>query len=211
MRATRNARELAALVAMPVLLAALGFEANERTRRSACILHGGANHSAFSWTGSGLWKCHSCGRGGDRIALVIAARQCSFREAITFLATLAGVGVRSWRLSRRKIAQTRQQRERAKCAAWRIVDENGRMRRYYADALHRSERLQGLFGYELLRSSTGEACDAAWERLARLAPVCTFFFAAWNFIWDAKPHALARFAVASPTDRRRFILEGVAP
>jgi hypothetical protein len=34
--------------------------------------------------------------------------------------------------------------------------------------------------------------------------------AAWNFIWDAESHTLARFALATPAERRQFILEGDA-
>lgn len=83
--------EISAAVDMSRLLEALGLGVNLRTRRCACQLHGGSNLSAFAWTDSGLWRCHSCGRGGDRIALVRAARRCSFREAVHFLAEVAGV------------------------------------------------------------------------------------------------------------------------
>jgi hypothetical protein len=86
-----DARKVAVLVAMPRLLAELGFEVNTRARRCACIIHGGSNPSAFAWTDSGLWRCHSCGRGGDKIALVREVRQCSYCAAVDFLASLAGV------------------------------------------------------------------------------------------------------------------------
>ena len=193
------------------LFGALGIETNERTRRGPCLLHSGSNPTAFAWRDDGRWHCFSCGAGGDRIALVRAVRQCSFREAVEFLAALSGVEYHFRRISRREIAQIRRRREQAERAAWPITDEIGRFRRYYADALYRAERLQKRFGDELLRSSTEAAQETLWERLARLAPVCTFFFAVWNFIWDAKPDALARFALASPAGRRRFVLEGVAP
>lgn len=205
-----RAKELAALVPMSRLLAELGFAVSERTRRAPCVLHSGSNPSAFSWRDDGRWHCFSCGEGGDRIALVRAVRQCSFREAVAFLAALSGVGCRLRRVSRREFAETRRRRERAERAAWQIVDEIGRLRRYYTDGLYRAERLQQRIGDELLRPSTEAAQDPVWERLARLAPAVTFFFAAWNFIWDAKPDALAQFALASPARRRRFILEGVA-
>jgi len=71
--------------------------------------------------------------------------------------------------------------------------------------------LQKRTGEELLRASWPDARDDAWDRLARLARVSSFFLAAWNFLWDAKPEALARFALAAPADRRRFILEGSLP
>jgi phage/plasmid primase-like uncharacterized protein len=205
-----DARQIAALVTMPRLLTALGFEANERRRRGPCPVHGGRNSSAFSWHEDGRWHCFSCGAGGDRIALVRVVRRCSFREAVQFLAALTGTEFRSLRVSRREIAQTRQRRERAEHAAWRIADEIGLLRRYYTDAMHRAERLQERIGNEVLRSSTEAAHEAAWERLARLIAVRTFFFAAWNFVWDAKPDTLTRFALASSTKRRQFVLGGVS-
>jgi len=192
------------------LLESLGFEVNERTRRAPCVLHGGSNASAFAWTESGLWRCHSCGRGGDRIALVRAARQCSFRDGVAYLAALAGVEFQDRRLPRQEMVGRQRRRERAERAAWQIADEIGRLRRHYTDALHRTDRLQALIGNEILRESNESVREEIWERLARLASVSTFFLAAWNFIWDAESHTLARFALATPAERRQFILEGDA-
>jgi hypothetical protein len=201
-------REIARLVPVPRLLEALGFAFKERTHRCACVLHRGSNPTAFSWREDGLWYCHSCRAGGDKIALIRAVRQCGFREAVRFLAALAGVEYQFQRASQHEIEKSKLRRARAELAAWRIADEIGRLRRYYMDGLHRTERLQRRIGNKLLRSGTEAERDAEWERLARLAPVCTFFFAAWSFTWDAKANALAHFALASPGDRRRFILEG---
>lgn len=206
-----NAREVAALVPMTRLLRELGFEVNERTRRAPCLLHSGSNPTAFSWRDDGHWHCFSCGRGGDRIALVRAVRLCRFRQAVEFLAALVGDRFHSGRVSRREIARTRRRRERAERAAWRIVDEVGRLRRYYTDALHRCERLQARIGGQLSRTSLDRERDNAWEQLARFAPVSTYFFAGWNFIWTAKPDALVRFATTFHAERRRFIIEGIAP
>jgi hypothetical protein len=200
-----DARQIAALVAMPRLLTALGCEANERRRRGPCPVHGGRNPSAFSWREDGRWHCFSCGAGGDRIALVRAARQCSFREAVEVLAGLAGVEFRPRRVSRREIAEIHQRRARAELAAWRISDETGRLHRYYTDAMQRAERLQRRVGDELLRAPTEGARDTVWARLAHIAPICTFFFAGWNFIRDANSEALVCFALASPSERRRLI------
>jgi hypothetical protein len=58
-------RQIAALVPMRRLLDSLGFTVNERTRRCACLVPGGANSSAFSWSEEGLWKRFSGGAGGD--------------------------------------------------------------------------------------------------------------------------------------------------
>jgi phage/plasmid primase-like uncharacterized protein len=213
MSATISPREIAALVPMGHLLKALGFAVNQRARRGPCLLHSGSNPTAFAWREDGRWHCFSCGAGGDKIALVRAVHKCSFREAVTLLAAMAGVEFRLRRVSQWEIAQAQWQRERAERSAWRIVDKIARLRRYYTNTLHRAERLQTRIGGEILHAyaETARDRDRGWERLARLAPVCTFFFAGWNFIWEATPDVLVRFALASPTERRRLIRDGVAP
>lgn len=43
--------------------------------------------------GGGSWTCGTCGAKGDVIALVMAARQCGFRDACAFLETeMIGAG-----------------------------------------------------------------------------------------------------------------------
>ena len=200
-----DAREISALVAMPRLLVVLGFAVNERTRRGTCPVHGGSNPSAFSWRHDGRWYCFSCGAGGDKIALVRAVRKCSFREAIALLAALAGVEFRFRRVSREEIAQTQRRRTQAEHAAWRIVDEIGRFRRDYTDALHRAERLSWRIGERLRLAFVLEEQDACWAALARLYPAQTFFLAAWNFFFSAPADALTRAALASPGERRTII------
>jgi hypothetical protein len=201
-----NAHEVAELVAMPEILCALGFQANECTRRCACILHGGSNRSAFSWTDAGLWKCHSCGAGGDRIALVRVIKNCGFREAVEFLAELAGVSYSPRRVARHEIERARRRRERAESAGWRVRDEVLRLRCYYRDGLHRAERLMACMGEEILRCHTEAEQDAALERMARLASPQTFFLAAYDFLCRASVPALVQFVLASSEHRRGLIL-----
>lgn len=199
------AGEIAGVVPMARLLEALGFAVNERTRRCACILHGGSNPSAFSWREDGVWRCHSCGAGGDKIALVRAVRQCSFYDSLEFLAALAGVTFPVSRLSRRKIERDRIRRKRAEAAAWSVRDEILRLRMYYRDRLHRAERLWLRFGEELHRARNEEEREMAWERMARLAPAQTFFLAAYDCFCRASGAALVRFALAPPEQRRALV------
>jgi DNA primase len=196
-----NVREIAALVPMSRLLESLGFDANERTRRCACILHGGSNRSAFSWTNDGLWKCHSCGAGGDKIALVRAVRQCSFQQAVDFLAALAGVSYRTTRVSRQEIESAGFYRERLERAAWAIRDEELRLLSYYRNGLHRSERLMARL------SEAPDDTEDFWECLGQLAPAQTFFLAAYTFMCHASREMIVRFVLASPAERRKVILE----
>jgi len=195
-------REIAALVPMARLLAALGFVVSERTRRCPCVLHGGANSTAFSWRDDGRWFCHSCGKGGDNIELVRAVRGCSFREAVAFLAALAGVTYTPRNVSRREIEAAKQKRERAEAAAWNLRDEALRLLSYYRGALHRSERLMARFG-----KAPDVGTPGFWEHVERLAWPQTFFSAAYSFLSNVKPETLARFALASPAERLRYIFE----
>lgn len=191
---------------MPRLLDAVGFAVNKRTRRAPCLLHGGANPSAFSWTDTGLWKCHSCGAGGDKITLVRAVRRCSFREAVEFLAALAGVKYQSRRVSRQEIERARLRRTRAQRASWRIHDEIRCLRRCHHTAMLRANRLCWRIGQRIQSAATEDARAAGWDALAKLAPAQTFFLGAWNFFFGAPADALARAARLPPAERRSLIL-----
>jgi hypothetical protein len=199
-------REVTALVPMPRLLEALGIPVNERTRRCRCILHGGTNPSAFSWCEDGIWHCHACGAGGDRIALVRAVRKCSFYKAMEFLSEIAGVTYLPQRASAREFERMARHRELVETAAWKIRDELLRLRRYYRDALHRSDRLWFRFGKELIHSDDEVERELVWAEMKRLAPAATFFLAAYNFLCDADVSRLTHFALATPAQRRALIL-----
>lgn len=203
---TTTAREVAALVSMPRLLEALQIPVDARTRRCRCILHGGKNPTAFSWREDGVWHCHSCGAGGDRITLVRTVRQCSFREAIEFLSEIAGVVYAPRQLSRQEIERARAHRERVEAAAWKIRDEVSRLHRHYLDALHRSDRLWCRFGEDLLRTHSENQRDLVWGSMERLAIAATFFLAAYDFFCRSDAGRLTRFAVSTPKQRRILIL-----
>jgi hypothetical protein len=198
-------QEIAHMVSMPLLLDALGIPVNERTRRCACVVHGGSNPFAFSWCEDGRWHCHSCGAGGDRITLVRAVRNCDFHAALEFLGLLIGVQYSPRPVSRREIACARASRERTQAAAWQVRDEVLRLRSYYRDGLHRSERLTARMAEIVFSSSTQAEQDAAWERMAQLAPVQGFFYAGYDFLCRASNLGLVRFALASPDQRRTLI------
>lgn len=106
------AKDIVVLVPMPRLLSELGFKVDTRTRRSICFLHGGKTFGAFSWRDDGLWCCHSCGRGGDKLDLVREVRHCDFKDALKFLATLAGVNLDGSRKFRDELARARRERKK---------------------------------------------------------------------------------------------------
>ena len=55
---------------MEAILHALGFKPHNG--RAACLLHGGDNPTAFSYTDE-VWFCFACGSKGDKIDLVMEA------------------------------------------------------------------------------------------------------------------------------------------
>jgi hypothetical protein len=166
-------QEVASLVQMHMLLAHLGFDANERIRRARCVLCGSHNPTAFSWREDGCWHCFRCNAGGDKIALVRAVCQCGFQDAMRVLCGLAGIagpGEKAWRGPTRK---ERRRQDRLKEAAEKYLTLESVERLRLADELRRVERLATLSAHYLahLRAGareerfTGEQ-ELAWEALA---------------------------------------------
>jgi hypothetical protein len=163
--------EIADLVDMATLLRTLGFETNERTHRAPCLLHSGSNPSAFSWRDDGRWHCFSCEHGGDKIALILAVRQCSFREAMDFLAAMAGVEYRASRISTHEIERARLASAKAESnaralaelerAAWRESQEN--LNSLLALRRNAAARLQAINGGAPLRFPN--EAEFAWTAL----------------------------------------------
>jgi hypothetical protein len=197
--------EIAGLVPMPDLLLALGFEANERTRRAPCILHRGSNRTAFSWREDGRWHCFSCERGGDKIALIRAVRQCSFSEAVDVLAALAGVEYRPGRQSLDRIKRARGERESLRHdAEMLLASEHGSWRKAQGavlqlEAIRRgaSARLHAL--YFGAPERWRDEMEHAWDALAG--------------VYRNMPKAVAGYHVASfapHKDRLAFALDSQA-
>ena len=208
-RRCSSPREVASLVDMTRLLETLGFSVNLRAHRCPCLLHGGENQTAFAWTEDGRWFCFSCGIGGDRIALVMAAKRCSFRDAMSVLSAMAGIPFTIRRRSSAEIRRSVQRRERASQLAWRLQDEIVLLRGVFRDRLLRAEHLQQIVG-ERLQAATMPDCQFSWGVLVRLAPVTSFFLAGVRFLDSANVGSLIRFVQASHSERRRIILEGEA-
>ena len=197
-------------VEMYGLLKTLGFSISARSRRCSCLLHGGQNPTAFTWTESGRWFCFSCGKGGDRIALVRAVKKCSFRDAVAFLAAIAGVRFSPRRRSRAELLRLLDKRQRAAWLAWQVHDEIVSVRSKFRDRLLRAERLQWITGERLRAASAFAEQEHHWSVLARLAPVATFFLASVYFIDHADTARLIGFVRSSHSVRRNAILGGLA-
>src|SRR5438094_295029 len=135
-------REISRLVPMPHLLNALCIQDNERTRRAPCILHNGRNPSAFAWRDNGVWRCFSCGRGGDRIELIKAARGCGFAEALRFLADVAGVKLRGGAANRSELVRVRRANDRLDRAVQKLSGLERTSRFALASEIRRWEELR---------------------------------------------------------------------
>lgn len=167
---SEQAREISEAVPMPDLLSALGFHVNTRTRgRCACILHSGSNPSAFAWKDSGLWKCFSCGKSGDRIRLVRFVKNCSFIEALKFLADMSGRSLSPWKAPDPRARAEFRTKAMISARIAQFVKENLKAKRDELLRLGRAsfnahERIKALSTGELERFPSEYAC--AWEMLS---------------------------------------------
>jgi hypothetical protein len=193
-------QEIASLVPMPALLRHLGFEVNEQSRRTRCLIHGGANRTAFSWDEE-RWYCFRCNAGGDKYDLIRTLYGCTFKDALMVLCELAGlrsIDSVEWRAP---TARERRQRERLEEAAekYRALEAatclnlaeqlSGleRMRDFAAERLHNLERgAPARFAHEY---------EAAWQALAIAAQEIPPVLAAYYVI-----------AFGSEDDQQRFVL-----
>jgi hypothetical protein len=206
-------REIAELVPMPELLAALGIPVNTRSHRAPCILHGGSNPTAFSWRDDGRWYCFSCGKGGDKFALVMAVRDCSFREALGFVAEMAGVelnGGTSKKL-RNELDTRRRERERLEAAAEMMrVAENIAFRDCQDElgTVKELERNVSARMNEIYRSEQkgfdGEM-ECCWEALSILINNRRNAEVAYTIAGFADTESRAQFALGSTDDREEMI------
>ncbi len=164
-----------------------------------CIFHEERTPSLSLTPGRGFF-CFGCGETGDAIRFVMRAEGLNFPTAVRKLAVRFGIPLENVRQS----SDDAERRERADAAAWHAYDQIAHLRRYYTAALHRSDRLCAAIGKRLM----AERDRRLWDSLVRLAEPQTFYLAAFQFFTHATPYALSRFALASPVERRKFILEG---
>jgi CHC2 zinc finger len=195
------ASSIADAVSMPKLLTYLGIPVNERTHRSRCLLHGGTNPTAFSWTEAGLWHCFHCGRSGNKFGLVKAALKCDFREALKVMAVLAGVdlaNVANISAAERRRVNARQQKERRlDLAAERYQALERGILCHYAARLRMLYQVEGLVAF-CLKESVRFGFDSTefwWDALARVYGECWETLAIWTLLAFAKEDTRQRFVL----------------
>jgi hypothetical protein len=193
-----------------MLLDRLGFAVDTRTRRAACLLHGGQNRTAFSWRPDGRFHCFSCGRGGDKIALVREARGCDFRAAMIFLAALAGVGLADHGSVRDQLRRRRRERQRLAAAAKRLLALERATLLAARDELHSLYHLRRTAGRRLAALEAGAPerwageGEVGWEALQLVADQEAGVAAAYYLAAFSSPAERARFALR-PAERPKMV------
>jgi hypothetical protein len=193
--------EIADFLSMPTLLRHLGFDVNERTHRTRCLICGGHNRTTFSWRGDGRWHCFRCGAGGDKYALVQAVCRCGFVEALRTIAQLAGLDLSAYPVDSHALAREKRKRRRVDEAAEKYLLLEYQARADYGAWLCTLERLRDVVGEDLAHLQEGsparqdERAERMWEALAVVS--------------QDLPEALAGYyllAFASEDERQRFVL-----
>ena len=152
----------------------------------------------------GRAHCFGCGWDGDVFCFIMAVEKCTFPQGVRILAARYGVA-----LDHTKAApDDAERRQRAESAAWELHDRIVSLKRQAMDRLHRAERLCARIGAQLRDERDPVRQERLWDRLARIAPAQTRFLAEFEFLFSAKPATLARFALATPAEQRKLILEG---
>jgi hypothetical protein len=152
----------------------------------------------------------SIGEGRDGRALFHCFAGC------TTASVLAALGLR-WtdilppreKMSPSELHRQRHARARAEMAVWRIHDAVVRLHGVAMNNLHAIEREQAQVIAELSAARTDADRERCLDRLAELAPQSTACLARFNFVFSANAETLSRYVMASPDERRRFILEEV--
>ncbi len=91
-----GARTVLDRVSMADLLGANGVRLPTGGNRAKCPIHNGDNPT-FSYNETkGCWYCHSCGQGGGKVQLIVRLHNCTPKDALAWIARLAGVELQRW-------------------------------------------------------------------------------------------------------------------
>jgi hypothetical protein len=185
---------------MADLLTALGFDVDLRTHRIRCLLHGGQNRTSFRWNDNGQWYCFACLARGDKIALVMTVRQCSFGDAVRFLAARAGVHWDGGGISPTEWRELRREQDKLNKAALHVAATERAVRLEYSSEIHALEQLRARAAERLKALDDGVAerfegeAEFAWSALALVAARLPVVIAGYYVI-----------AFGSAKDRYQFI------
>jgi len=204
-----EARDLAREVPMRTLLRNLGVRVRS-SKRADCPLCKGNSTGTLAFN-ERLWKCHRCNEGGDVYSLVRAVRKSDFREALKFVAELAGVRLNNHRGPdfRRELAARKAGHERVEAAAAKIESMEREVRLSVCRRIHVTERNQRRVA-ERLRTfgpeASGAEVEALWKELKSVAAWLQTDLATYTLLSFSHPAERAMFTV-KPELRREMVRE----
>lgn len=136
-----DARDIARMISIPQLLRHLGWHVWHRNRAD-CGLCRGSSRGTVAYR-EHVWHCHRCQAGGGVYQLIMLTHACNFREAMHYLADLAGVQIKgdredTWRL---KAIERRRHCERVGAAGDKLATVEGSLRLECRDQIHHCDRI----------------------------------------------------------------------
>ncbi len=202
------AEDIAALVSIRQAFDVLDIRIRG-SKRADCPLCEGGSIGTMSCTDK-LWHCFRCGRGGDVFTLVEQVRNCSFREALNFVASIAGVELANSTEVRRELAEAKKKAQRVKTATKKLQSLERDLlltTREEVLSLHKLRRDAGARLAALRRGAKprflGES-ELAWSALALVAGQELRAVATYTFLAFASPADQAHFAL-NPRERERMV------
>jgi len=112
-----DARDIGRMVSVPQMLRQFGWRTRSRGRADCGLCRGRSTGTvAFN---ERVWHCHRCNAGGDVFELVRSVNRCDFREALGYVANVAGIRLADSDRPdvRRQIAERQRHRARIDSAA----------------------------------------------------------------------------------------------
>lgn len=202
------AEDIAALVSIRQAFDLCGIRIRS-SKRADCPLCEGGSIGTMSYTGK-LWHCFRCGRGGDVFTLVEQVRNYSFREALNFVANIAGVELANSAEVRRELAEWKKRREAFARAANRLSSLERSVLLQCRAKLHSWYRLRRNAGVRLAALHKGARPriaaeeDVAWSALALVARQELRATAAYSIAAFGSEAERARFTL-QPGERDEMI------
>lgn len=167
--------------------------------RGFCPVHGGRSGTSFSIReGEGGRVILKCWAGCQTVDILCAL-------GLHWSDLFNDPHEQASRSERERQQQNAERAERISLEVWDQVQER---RVYCRDLLHRVENLQRQIGEQIICTRSEAERVRGWGKLARLAPVATYFLEAFNLAFHNDPAVSTRFALASPTERRAMIFGG---
>ena len=202
---TLDAQQVRRMVSVRQVLAAVGAKITS-DKRAACPLCRGSARLTLAYTDS-VWYCHRCGKGGDVFRLVEEVEGSGFREALTFVAGLAGIsaGESQSESSRRNMRERIAERARAQRAAETLAAAERPLRIQYRNEIHKLDEVERLTSRRLENAlQRSPAPEQLWRQLQASVELRWAVVAGYSVLAFGSIEERARF-VTRPWERHAII------